>query len=300
MSNYIDESLASLAVVSNLTNQMWINEINSDGQEFNCDSQDIYRAHLELVYSLNFNEKIKSNSTSFFKDLADKNMPDILKRNIELYENFSNIFDSYDRTKLQIEFFRKMSKSDKNDDELIIQIMQFTELKDREEYLKSDFYKDFGFLTTNFHYYIYLFNKRLLKDFDSNFENYNKYNSEFIFFNKTELFPMEIILKLHQETNNQLFENVKITSFYDELNFFHSVKRIKIKPKQNNKVYFVIYMLSSLINDKELKNNWIDAILHNFQLKKSNYLSKYMNVKQVDSLTDFMSKIDDILTLETK
>ena len=60
MSNYIDESLASLAVVSNLTNQMWINEINSDGQEFNYDSQDIYRAHLELVYSLNFNEKIKS------------------------------------------------------------------------------------------------------------------------------------------------------------------------------------------------------------------------------------------------
>jgi hypothetical protein len=300
MSNYIEESLASLAVVSNLTNQRWIEEINSDGQEFNYDSQDIYRVHLELVYSLNFNEKIKSNSTSFFKDLADKNMPDILKRNIELYESFSNIFDCYDRTKLQIEFYRKLSKSNKNDEDLSIEIMQFTELMNREEYLKSDFYKDFGFLTTNFHYYIYQFNKRLLKDFESNFENYSKYNSDFIFVNKTEIFPMEIILKLHQVTNNELYENIKITNFYDELNFFHSVKKIKIKPKQNNKVYYVIYKLSCLINDKELKNNWLDAILYNFQLKKSNYSSKYINVKQVDSLTDFMTNIDDIITLETK
>ena len=257
MSNYIDESLASLAVVSNLTNQMWINEINSDGQEFNYDSQDIYRAHLELVYSLNFNEKIKSNSTSFFKDLADKNMPDILKRNIELYESFSNIFDSYDRNKLQIESFRKFSKSDKNDDDLSNEIMQFTELMDREKYLKSDFYKDIGFLTTNFHYYIYQFNKKLLKDFESNFENYSKYNSEFIFVNKIELFPMEIIIKIHQETNNEVFENIKITNFYDELNFFHSVKKIKIKPKQNNKVYFIIHKLSGLINDKKMKNSWM-------------------------------------------
>lgn len=300
MSNYIEESLASLAVVSNLTNLRWIEEINSDGQEFNYDSQDIYREHLEIVYSLNFNEKIKSNSTSFFKDLADKNMPDILKRNIELYESFSNIFDCYDRTKLQIEFYRKLSKSNKNDEDLSIEIMQFTELMNREEYLKSDFYKDFGFLTTNFHYYIYQFNKRLLKDFESNFENYSKYNSDYIFVNKTEIFPMEIILKLHQVTNNELFENIKITNFYDELNFFHSVKKIKIKPKQNNKVYYVIYKLSCLINDKELKNNWLDAILYNFQLKKSNYLSKYINVKQVDSLTDFMTNIDDIITLETK
>lgn len=300
MSNYIDECLASLAVVSNLTNQMWINEINSDGQEFNYDSQDIYRAHLELVYSLNFNEKIKSDSTTFFKDLADKNMPYILKRNVELYESFSNIFDSYDRTKLQIDFFRKMSKSDKNDDELSIQIMQFTELMDREEYIKSDFYKDFGFLTTNFHYYIYQFNKKLLKDFESNFENYSKYNSEFIFVNKIELFPMEIILKIHQETNNEVFENIKITNFYDELNFFHSVKKIKIKPKQNNKVYFIIHKLSGLINDKKMKNSWIDVILHNFQLKKSHYLSKCTAVREIDSLRGFVKNIDKIFNSETK
>lgn len=299
MSNYIDENFASLAVVSNLTNQMWINEINSDGQEFNHDSQEIYRSHLELVYSLNFNEKIKSNSTSLFKNLVNLNMPYILKRNIELYENFSDIFDNFDRNKLQIESFRKFSKSDKNDDDLSIEIMQFTELMDREKYLKSDFYKDIGFLTTNYHYYIYQFNKKLLKDFDSNFENYNKYNSDYIFVNNKELFPMEIINKLHLVTNNELFENIKITSFYDELNFFHSVKKIKIKPKQNNKVYYVIYKLSSMIKDKELKNSWLDSILHNLELKKSHYLSKCTAIINVDSLKDFVNNINSAFNKET-
>ena len=49
-----------------------------------------------------------------------------------------------------------------------------------------------------------------------------------------------------------------------------------------------------------MKNNWIDAILHNFQLKKSHYLSKCTAVREIDSLRGFVKNIDKIFNSETK
>ena len=298
MSSAIEQSFAKISIITNTTNNFWIKEINSDGLLFDYDSQDIYRAHLENVYSLNYKEKIKTHSDSLFMKLAPVELPKILKTNIDLYEKYESLFESYDRNKLQIDTYRKLTKSIESDEELNIQIMNYTEKMNRDKYYNSSYYKDFGFLTTNFHYYIYLFNKKLLKDFENNFQDYSKYDSNYIFINKVELFSMDLIFKLHQETNNELFETIKITDFYDELNFFHSINKIKIKPKQNNKVYYVIYMLSCLLNDKELKNNWLDAILFNLELKKTSYSSKYLNIKQIDSLQDFVNRIDNIFNIK--
>lgn len=296
MSNTIDEHFAAICIATDITNYWLIEEINSNGSTFGYDSQDIFREHLDLGYKLNFKEIINVYPNSDFRKIALKGLPDVLKLNIDLYEKHKSLFESYDRNKLQLDTFRKLNKSNATDQELNIEILSFTELMNREEYYNSSFYNDIGFLTVNFHFYIYLYSKNLLKDIESNFVDYKGYDSNYLFKNNEELFPMRLIAELHLVCNNVIFEKCKITNFYDELNFFHINQNVKPIVKQNNKIYYVIYKLSNLIADNKIKAKWVLSILHNFNLKKSSYDSKYLTVYENESSSSFVANINAIFS----
>lgn len=294
MSDTIDEHFAAICIMSDLINHWLTEEINSNGSTFTYDSQDIFREYLNVGNKLNFKEIINVYPKSDFRKIALKGLPDLLKSNIDLYEKHKSLFESYDRNRLQLDTFRKLHKSNATDQELKIEILKYTELMNRDEYYNSSFYNDIGFLSVNFHYHIYMYSKRLLKDIETNFVDYKGYDSDYLFKNNEELFPMTLIAELHLICNNVIFEKCKITNFYDELNFFHVNQNVKPIVKQNNKIYYVIYKLSNLISDSKIKAKWVLSILHNFNLKKSSYDSKYLTVYENESSSSFVDSINVI------
>lgn len=157
MSNTVDSNFGKLILMTELATYHWIKEVNSQGSTFDYNSQDIFREHLKLAHSFNYKESIDLHEKSDFRNLVFDVFPEKLEDNIKIYENYKNFFDGFDRNKLMLETYRKVKKSSLTDSELNLEISSIVELMERDDYYKSDFYKDFGFLSINFHLYISIY-----------------------------------------------------------------------------------------------------------------------------------------------
>ena len=260
-------------------NNMWRIEINSNGRKFDFDSQDIYQTIYNNIIEYNFIEKYDDNSEENEKKKFEEALIKTLKDNILIYEENELFFNELDRNKLLLDTYRSIYKSNLSDFDLYIELIKFIEPQQRENYLKSDFYKSIGFVEFNYHQFIYRYSLKLLDDLKSNFKNFNEFEKDYLKAQTINYFSMELIGHIHKNYINVIFENVSEIEFYKFINIQNTVVRIKIKDDQLNNFYYLIHKFDQKIED----NNWLDFILDELLIPKKKYKSKYREIVRKNS-----------------
>lgn len=296
--NTIDAHFYLIQFTYSETNNFWKNEINSQGKSFYYDSQDMYKSQYKSMIGHKFKEEIVINSSSDFRKETIIELTGSLKENINLYEKYKVFFNGLDREKLKLETYRKKTKSNLTDFDLSIELISIIEPMDRDEYYKSTLFEDIGFLSTNYHYYIYSYSKKLLNDIEEEFKNYIPFDSNCFRINKDNFFSMKLIATIWELYNEKLLETLDEIDLYKELNFFHSVSKIKIKKDQTINFCYLINKLSQTIENPKRRKYWEDGMIENLGLKLSTYKSKRtfsVNNNATDESKAIADEIDQII-----
>lgn len=293
--NTVDSYLEWTRLMTDTIIVMWEEELNTSGNSFDFDSQDIYRQHMDNVLMYDFKDKVES-----AKDTEERmEILSIVRENLEtiikVYERNSDFFTNLDRDGLRLKKYREKTKSSLSDNDLTFQLYRETELPERKAYFESDFYNEIGFLNYDYHQEIYNHSKRLLKDVKSKFEDFEMYDSDYLFINDKPVFSMGLICKLHNILNNQFIEDISEYDFYREINILHTVNKIKIKEDFLYTFFYVIHCLHNSIENKSLKKKWLDQILKEFKFKRKTFDSKYRHIignDSNDTLKEYANLID--------
>lgn len=256
----------------------WSMEMNSRGNVFNYEHQQVYRQTLHMLNHNNYkgllnngNEEVKQ---EFFDDLAATLGVIIIR-----YETEKELFKKLDRKTLQINEFRQWLKSNLSDNELSIELFMRTKILDRQEYYESTFYNEIGFLDFDYHKEIYVYAKYLLFDVQDEFDNYKQYYQTNIYLNDKPIIDLVLIGQIHKVANGLVFEEICPFEFYKELNFLSATNNLQLRKGQNNLFYYIIYLLYSSIEDEKIKEKWMYFILKKFDLSHTTYTKKYKEIK---------------------
>lgn len=296
--NSIDAHFYLIEYTYDITNDLWKKEINSNGRTFDFDSQDIYKSQIKSMIGHVYKEKIAIDSPSNFRKETIIQLIALLKENIDLYQNHKDFFNNLDRKKIELEIYRKTLNSNLSDFDLYIELISNKEVMDRDEYFKSTLFDDVGFLLINYHYYIYQYAKKLLSDIEDNFKDYIPFDSNYLRINKVNFFSMKLISLIWEFCNDELIEEIDDIDFFKELNFFHSVSKVKIKKDQTVNFCYLINKLSQTIENPTRKKYWEEGILENVSLKESTYKSKrtfIVNDSASDESRVIANEIDTII-----
>ncbi|MDO5638082.1 MAG: hypothetical protein Q4G18_12675 [Myroides sp.] len=295
--NTVDAYLDISLQLTDTTIIMWEQELNTSGNSFNFDSQDIYRQYLTNVFLFDFKDRVESNKSTIDRVEKLKKLKENLELMIKIYERNSDFFIQLDRNALRLKKFRETTKSTLSDDDLQLALYRKIEIPERKAYFKSDFYNEVGFLNYDYHYEIYIHSKKLLEDVKTNFDNYENYDNDYLFINNKPLFPMKLIGELHSFLNNLVIEDISEYDFYKEVNILHTINKIKISKDHIVIYYYVIHCMSNEIKDKEIKKKWLSRILQEFGIKRKSYDSKYRHIASSDAnetLKEYCFQIDSI------
>ncbi len=261
----------------------WKGEINSSGRKFDFDSQDCYMTLMEQITQYNFKDVFEENKNSDFRKEQISALKLKLEEVTSLFEKQFEFFKGLDRESLRLKEYRKRTKSTMEDSELMLELYAKIELPQRNQYFNSNFYKEVGFLASDFHNEIYLYAKILLKHINENFKNYTQYDENYIFTNDKPLFSMRLISDIYKISNDLLFESILDFDFYKEINYLHTIRKIRIRKDQNNCFYYLIHCLSETIVDQKLKEKWMAFIMRDHDIDPSIFKSKYRHIVGSDS-----------------
>lgn len=261
----------------------WKGEINSSGRKFDFDSQDCYMTLMKQITQYNFKDVFEENKNSDFRKEQISALKLKLEEVTSLFEKQFEFFKGLDRESLRLKEYRKRTKSTMEDSELMLELYAKIELPQRNQYFNSNFYKEVGFLASDFHNEIYLYAKILLKHINENFKNYTQYDENYIFTNDKPLFSMRLISDIYKISNGLLFESILDFDFYKEINYLHTIRKIRIRKDQNNCFYYLIHCLSETIVDQKLKEKWMAFIMRDHDIDPSIYKSKYRHIVGSDS-----------------
>lgn len=295
--NTVDAYLEISLQLTDTTIMMWEQELNTSGNSFNFDSQDIYRQYLTNVFLFDFKDRVEYNKTTTNRVEKLKKLKENLELMIKIYEKNSNFFTQLDRNVLRLTKFREITKSTLSDNDLQLDLYRKIELPERKAYLESDFYTEVGFLNYDYHYEIYIHSKKLLEDVKTNFDKYEIYDNDYLFINNKPLFRMKLIGELHEFLNNLVIEDISEYDFYKEINILHTVNKIKISKDHVVVFYYIIHCLSNTIKDKKIKKKWLSRILQEFGIKRKSYYSKYRHIASSDAnvtLKEYCAQIDSV------
>lgn len=295
--NSIDGNILLVSSIYNDINKYWIKEINSDGDSFNYDSQDIYRHALDNIFLLSeFIEKINPETHKEERRIVINELKKSVKENIKLFENFRSLFADLSRKKLLIREFknRKYSKSTKSDGSLYKIFVKQKELQNREIYFNSNLYKNIGYIEHNFHEELYDFAIYLKSQIKKDFEPSNTYNSNYLGVHNNTFFNMGIVYHIHNSFNNIAFYEVNELKLYKALNLQNTLSYIRIK--DNQKLLYIIYRLSEIL-DENYRADWLKGILKEIRVTKEYYNKKYKAVTWKNSSADQQTFVEqfDIL-----
>ncbi|MEC4028659.1 hypothetical protein [Myroides odoratimimus] len=295
--NIVNVNLSLTMQIIDFSIKQWLNELNTDGKAFDFDSQDAYKEYVATLLVFNFKDKIEGNKKEDQRLEILSYLKSSLKELIKIYEQNSTFFIELDREALRLKKFREHTSSVLTDIDLTIDLYKYTELPQRAEYFKSDFYKNVGFLNYNYHQEIYNISKRLLKDIESDFKDYEMYDNDYLFINDKPIFSMGLITKLHSVVNNQFIEDISEYDFYREINILHTVNKIKITEDFLYTFMYVIHCLHNSMGNKSLKKKWLNQILKEFKIKRTTYDSKYRHIISKDSndtLKEYANLIESV------
>lgn len=293
----IENSFIEVCKVYEVINKEWKIEIEEEGRGYSIDHQDSYKFAYEEFYNFKYKEIYKLTESDKFLDELKLFLIPLLEENITLYAKHKDLFNKHDRKKIQINFYRNKVKSNLSDSEISEIIDSCIDDLDRFEYYSSTFYHEVGYISENFHYYIAAFSKQLLRDINENFKNYIPYNSKDLKTNKKQIFPLKLLIELWEYGNANIFESISDFDFCKELNFFHTIQKIKIKDDQVITFCYVINKLKKTIKDTKVSEVWENEILESLNINSNTYKSKKTYLKQKDSSIDskaIAKQIDDI------
>ena len=285
--------------------QYWIKELNTEGTDFNYDSQDVFRTGYEkCITEWKIIEEYPPEVLSDERIEILNDLREVAIEIIELYEKHKNFFRQYKREELMLNTYKTRHPHYNALSNLELKIILGIELEipSRDQYYKSTFYDQYGFLLNDYHFEIYVFSKYLFNEIKDNFKETEKYKT---FIENSDLapyFPMGLVYSVYKLSDGILFESLSELEFYKSINLLELYSPLKIEKSAIKRAYYVLHKFSNCIKNKELKNYWINVILHRLGKDESNYLSRYRDVVS-DNATDddtlFANNVDEIFKLHT-
>ena len=285
--------------------QYWIKELNTEGTDFNYDSQDIFRTGYEkCITEWKIIEEYPPEVLSDERIEILNDLREVAIEIIELYEKHKNFFRQYKREELMLDTYKTRHPHFNTLSNLELKIILGIELEipSRDQYYKSTFYDQYGFLLNDYHFEIYVFSKYLFNEIKDNFKETEKYKT---FIENSDLapyFPMGLVYSVYKLSDGILFESLSELEFYKSINLLELYSPLKIEKSAIKRAYYVLHKFSNCIKNKELKNYWINVILHRLGKDESNYSSRYRDVVS-DNATDddtlFANNVDEIFKRHT-
>jgi len=272
--NNIDGNLVLLEKIYKDINNNWTQEVNSDGDCFDFDSQDIYRHCLEqILIPSEILEKLNQETEKYERKFLLENLQKSVKHNIFIFEKYKSIIEKLPRNLLQLNEFRKRyyPNSTKNDELLTENLIYKKEIQNREKYFKSDLYKNIGFLEHNFHEEIYSFSCYLDDLIGKNFRDFKKYDPNYFEVYNMIFFNMGIVHHIHANFCNEVFDEISEEKFYKVLNLQNTLPYLKIKNIE--KFLYLIFRLNKILK-KEFQEQWLNGILKEIKITKKYYYKK--------------------------
>ncbi len=285
--------------------QYWIKELNTEGTDFNYDSQDVFRTGYEkCITEWKIIEEYPPEVLSDERIEILNDLREVAIEIIELYEKHKNFFRQYKREELMLNTYKTRHPHYNALSNLELKIILGIELEipSRDQYYKSTFYDQYGFLLNDYHFEIYVFSKYLFNEIKDNFKETEKYKT---FIENSDLapyFPMGLVYSVYKLSDGILFESLSELEFYKSINLLELYSPLKIEKSAIKRAYYVLHKFSTCIKNKELKNYWINVILHRLGKDESNYSSRYRDVVS-DNATDddtlFANNVDEIFKHHT-
>jgi len=285
--------------------QYWIKELNTEGTDFNYDSQDVFRTGYEkCITEWKIIEEYPPEVLSDERIEILNDLREVAIEIIELYEKHKNFFRQYKREELMLNTYKSRHPHYNALSNLELKIILGIELEipSRDQYYKSTFYDQYGFLLNDYHFEIYVFSKYLFNEIKDNFKETEKYKT---FIENSDLapyFPMGLVYSVYKLSDGILFESLSELEFYKSINLLELYSPLKIEKSAIKRAYYVLHKFSNCIKNKELKNYWINVILHRLGKDESNYSSRYRDVVS-DNATDddtlFANNVDEIFKRHT-
>jgi|BarGraIncu00222A_1022003.scaffolds.fasta_scaffold35501_2 hypothetical protein len=285
--------------------QYWIKELNTEGTDFNYDSQDVFRTGYEkCITEWKIIEEYPPEVLSDERIEILNDLREVAIEIIELYEKHKNFFRQYKREELMLNTYKTRHPHYNALSNLELKIILGIELEipSRDQYYKSTFYDQYGFLLNDYHFEIYVFSKYLFNEIKDNFKETEKYKT---FIENSDLapyFPMGLVYSVYKLSDGILFESLSELEFYKSINLLELYSPLKIEKSAIKRAYYVLHKFSNCIKNKELKNYWINVILHRLGKDESNYSSRYRDVVS-DNATDddtlFANNVDEIFKRHT-
>lgn len=286
--------------------EFWIKEVNTNGEDFNFDSQDVYRSAYEKCVTQW--KLIEEYPPKVFSDERLELLNEIsgaASRIVELYERHKRQFRGYDREKLMFTTYRGRNPIYSTcTDQLLKTVLGLEmEVPSRDEYYRSTFYNQYGFLLNDYHFELCVFCKYLLAEIQSNFKEVEPYKT---FIENSDLAPyfsMDLAYQVYSRCNGEQFESQSELDFYKSINLLSLYPSLRIVKSENKRAYYVLHNLGNCIKNKEVKSYWINQMLHHLDRDEQNYLSKYRetvgaNASEEDKL--FVRDIDEIFKPHVK
>lgn len=295
-----EELLSMTLTILSSTTIHWINEINSEGSDFDFDSQDVYRsAYEDCVTKWKLIEEYPPEEFSDERLELINKLSETANKIVELYEKHKNLFRQYGREKLMLETYKKRNPIYHACPDVALRAILSLEMEipSRDKYYKSTFYDQYGFLLNDYHFEICVFCKYLLSEIKSNFKEVEPYKT---FIENSDLapyFPMGLVYEVYKYCNGEQFEQLSELDFYKSTNLLSLYPKLKIAKSENKRAYYVLHKFMNCIKDKEVQNYWINEMLHNLNRDEANYLSKYRDVVSSNATEDdkrFANDIDKI------
>ncbi|PNW27235.1 hypothetical protein [Formosa algae] len=301
--NNTDGSIVLLAKLYSDINKYWASEVNSNGSNFDFDSQDIYRHLLENVMFISeIIEKINPETEKEERIVLLEHLHKSIIPNITIYKKHIELFKKLPRKKLELNEFRKRKypESTKNDKELESLLYKIKEIQNREKYFSSDLYNNIGFLTHNFHEELYLYSCYINKLITTNFKNFKPYDKNYLMIHDKIFFNMGIVYQIHKNYNNLAFEEISELELYKVLNLQNTISYLEIK--NINRITYIFHKLQDIL-PKHIGEQWLIGILKEIKYTKKHYYSKYRIVKSSSATEDeevFANEVDTLFNEKVK
>ncbi len=276
-------------------------EINSNGACFDFETQDCFKDSRKDLSTIELSEKIFSENDKPERIELSKIIIEKVQMYIELYEQYRELFNSYDRYSLMLAQYRKFYNlsSDVSNEDILQSYSMDLGFVNPNKYFESEFYNNIDFVSVDYHYFFYRYACFLKLIFTRNLEF--KYEDEYLI-KKTSVFIHNSLLHfVYQKLSDILFEPISEFEFISFFNLKNDFIKLKRKKNQTNKIYGLIGNLHRHIED-DLKDIWLDNILKNLGLQKSRYKSKnreYLNATKGDNL-DYKDKIETLFDTYNK
>lgn len=307
-------------------------QLNNDWQQDPCDTDNLqllrqttYAEFFNHYKDFNFEELIIGIISFKIDPIVLNHVRTQLKNNSSLYRQSQNKFEGFDTYGL-FEFSEQQLFDNKLEvlykDKADIEAYEYSTpgekqklLKEVEEAIKklksgkSGYIHSGQWVRQNYYKEIYALTTKFLSILDSYFPVTSKENSDVKLpvrtlqrppkaepLKKEAFINMRLASDIHALCNDKQFKPLSETDFYQVLNNLPSKAALAIKPREKNRVYFLIHKILETLPSGR-KKEWKDYIFQKLNIREAQYKSKYREpISQMPTKPskEFAKKLEEI------